>query len=778
MDQTNFDRLGSAIVELGNNLATTESDIAAMGMNLAAAGKQVGMTEPQILGFAGALSSVGLEAQAGGTAFSKLMLNMQASVQTGNKNLQKFAKVANMSVGNFKELFAKDASGAIATFLKGLGELDNKAVVLEEMGITETKLRDALLRASEANELFINSQNMATEAWEENTALTNEASQKYETMASKLQILKNRVVDVGISFGELLMPAIQGIIESLGGAVEWALNLDEGTKNLIIRVGLLVAAIGPVLLATAKVIKAVTSIIKVVKLLKVAFAVLPGPVGIAIAAVAALAVGLNRYKKAQEKAREATLNFSKDLKEARENFEKVNDSVYNTRELTREYRELEAKLDDMAGSAEETAIAKGRMKDIEKELMDMHPGVLSRYDEENEKLSEQFGLLDDINDLEIERARATYEREHREAAEALPDAMALYHTLGEKKAGIEATRTMSEGLAPQLYEIQIEWELADLSLSKGSDEWLRETDRIKETLRGLTSEVWDIPVEFDNAKDLQGFVKELNDIADRRTEMIVETEEEMAAALENIQEFYDSGIALVEEDLGGTLQDLAERLTDFNSQLQELEDNGLGDSDRAVELRGEMARLEPQVLEAAARIRDFGLTVEKVPEVKTIDVAQATKDIDGFKKQLDNIPPSKTVRLIVAKSGGNLPGFATGGIITKPTLATFAEEGPEAAIPLDGSANAKSLWLKAGEILGMMNTRPAMASIDGLIGGGGNITNNASKESYVIEYSPTVIVQGNASERDIERALVPSKKAVERIFYDILAREKRLSFSG
>ena len=83
MSQEDFDRLGATIVDLGNNLATTEKEIVDMSMRIAGAGAQVGMTEAEIMSFSGALSSVGIEAEAGGSAFSTLISNMSLAVQQG-----------------------------------------------------------------------------------------------------------------------------------------------------------------------------------------------------------------------------------------------------------------------------------------------------------------------------------------------------------------------------------------------------------------------------------------------------------------------------------------------------------------------------------------------------------------------------------------------------------------------------------------------------------------------------------------------------------------------
>ena len=105
MPQDKFDELGSTVVALGNNMATTEADIVSMGMRLAGAGEQVGMNEADIMGLSAALSSVGIEAEMGGSAMSKVMINMQLAVETGNESLKSFAHVAGMSADEFARAY-------------------------------------------------------------------------------------------------------------------------------------------------------------------------------------------------------------------------------------------------------------------------------------------------------------------------------------------------------------------------------------------------------------------------------------------------------------------------------------------------------------------------------------------------------------------------------------------------------------------------------------------------------------------------------------------------
>ena len=265
MSQSDFDKLGSVIVALGNNFATTESEIAQMGMNLASAGTQVGMSQSEIMSLATALSSVGLEAQAGGTAFSKVMVNMQLAVEKGGDELKDFAKVAGMSTSEFSKLFKEDAASAILEFISGLsktGTTGKSAIkILDDMGITETRLRDSLLRSANASNIFKDALKLGNTAWTENNALTEEANKRYQTTESRIKIIKNTLNDLAITIGNLILPYIQKFLDKIKVVLNWINNLNPSIQKIILVIGGVVAALGPALLIIGKLATSISSII-------------------------------------------------------------------------------------------------------------------------------------------------------------------------------------------------------------------------------------------------------------------------------------------------------------------------------------------------------------------------------------------------------------------------------------------------------------------------------------------------------------------------------------
>ncbi len=272
LPQTEFQRLGSVIVELGNNMATTEAEIVEFGLRIAGAGKQVGLSEAQILAFGAALSSVGLNAEAGGTAISRVFLEMQKSVAEGGSELEKFAKVAGVGIRDFKELFERDAAGAMVKFVEGLNRIKveggNVTGVLADLGFGNIRVRDALLRASGAGDLLRQSLKLGTEEWKTNTALTKEAELRYRTTASQLAIMKNQLTRIAIEIGSVLLPILTRFIAQAQPVIDialgWARAFGEASpavQTTVLVIAGLAAALGPALIIIGQVTIAVTAMI-------------------------------------------------------------------------------------------------------------------------------------------------------------------------------------------------------------------------------------------------------------------------------------------------------------------------------------------------------------------------------------------------------------------------------------------------------------------------------------------------------------------------------------
>jgi len=238
--QDRVSNLGSTLVELGNHFATTERDILDMGKNLAGAGRQIGLSESAVLGIATALSSVGIEAEKGGSAFSKVMIKMALAVDSmdtsAGSKLSEFAGVAGMTAESFANMFKSHPEQAIAAFVEGLGTASEKGEtaigILQEMGIKEVRLRDTLLRAGGAYKLFNEAVNMGNKAFKENTALQHEFNIFNETTASKLERAKNKMTDLAIEAGGKLLPVIADLLGKSGYVVDGIKGLIEGFSNL------------------------------------------------------------------------------------------------------------------------------------------------------------------------------------------------------------------------------------------------------------------------------------------------------------------------------------------------------------------------------------------------------------------------------------------------------------------------------------------------------------------------------------------------------------------
>lgn len=220
-----YERLGSTIVALGNNFATSESEITNMASRLAAAGELAGLTEAQIMGLAAAMSSVGIEAEAGGTAMTQTLTAMEKAVTSGGDKLEDFAQIAGMSSEEFAKAWREDPITAIQEFITGLGQLDSQGEsatqILEELGLSGIRQSNMLKSLALASETLTGALAAADQAWRENNELAETAAAKYDTTEAKMQMAANAANNLKIAVGDALAPALADISEAGTAAFGW-----------------------------------------------------------------------------------------------------------------------------------------------------------------------------------------------------------------------------------------------------------------------------------------------------------------------------------------------------------------------------------------------------------------------------------------------------------------------------------------------------------------------------------------------------------------------------
>ena len=240
-----FDELGSVLVDLGNKGASTESQILDFALRIAGAGKIAGLTEANVFAIGSAMASVGVEAEAGGTAVQKVLLGMTEAAATGGDDLGTFARVAGVTADEFATMWERDAGEAFTRFVEGLGRSGTDAFgILDELGLKDQRLIRSFLSLAGAGDLMRQNLDNANSALEENVALGREAQLRFETMESKLQLLKSAFVELGIGLGEVLLPILTPLVEGVTDMVSWFSQLPEPVQTAGVVVAGLASALG------------------------------------------------------------------------------------------------------------------------------------------------------------------------------------------------------------------------------------------------------------------------------------------------------------------------------------------------------------------------------------------------------------------------------------------------------------------------------------------------------------------------------------------------------
>lgn len=576
MSADNYDRLGAVIVDLGNNFATTESEITQMGTRLASGGKLAGLTEPQIMALAAAMSSVGIEAEAGGTAMTQTLNAIEKAVATGEDSLQSFADVAGMSADSFAEMWNTDALGALTAFIRGLGNLDEQGesavLVLEDLGLTGIRQSNMLKSLALAADQMDSAVQTANTAWDENIALTNEANKRYATTQSKLDMMQNAYNNLKVAVGDAFTPALRDAYDAGTDVLNVLGEFVQENPALVKGVVTFTGVVGGATVA----LTAYAAISKVIKALDIAttFGGMAGPIMLGVTAVAALAGGIvamadaaeDRAAPSVKELTEAARDMNEALADAKSGFDDSVSSTMATATVAEQYIDRLKELDSVG---EKTTAQQQEYHGILMKLVETIPELSSYIDLENDSIDGGTAALEANTDAWVENARAqAYQNELSEIYAKYADveierAKRRAELTDAEEAAHEATQAYNEALAKQntLYA----------EAQKKADAYYEETGILRDAEYFLGDEINAVNDEVTDANI--AWIEAATHVANLK-EAIEEDNNVLSAADEEIQAVTDAYESLTEatDDSTEATENASRGQTELNTEISSVKE--------------------------------------------------------------------------------------------------------------------------------------------------------------------------------------------------------------
>lgn len=198
----------------------------------------------------GLMANSGIKASQAGTSLRSIMNNLAGEVTFAGKNIGEVTIATSNADGSMRSL--NDILADCRVAFSGLTESEKAANAESLVGKNAMSGFLALMNSGEED---INKLRGAIENCDGSAESMAETMQ--DNLNGQLTILKSQLEELAISFGDLLMPTIRKIVSAVQGFVDKLNSMDDSTRETILKVAALAAAIGPLLIVLGKTISTV-----------------------------------------------------------------------------------------------------------------------------------------------------------------------------------------------------------------------------------------------------------------------------------------------------------------------------------------------------------------------------------------------------------------------------------------------------------------------------------------------------------------------------------------
>jgi hypothetical protein len=210
-------------------------------------------------------------------------------------------------LASFNNVAADVPLQAIQSALAGMSRpLRQFGVDVSQSRLELLALEEGLISAGEEMSNNARAQAIMIAVQRDSSDAMGDAARTADSAANQLRFLRRDVMDLAQGIGDILVPAVIPFVRHLRDAVNVFRDIDPQIQRIIVGVGALAAAIGPLLLVLGTMIRSMA-----------ALAVLVNPAGAIIVGLAAIATLLaGRYIRAKSEATRQTNEFEESLARA------------------------------------------------------------------------------------------------------------------------------------------------------------------------------------------------------------------------------------------------------------------------------------------------------------------------------------------------------------------------------------------------------------------------------------------------------------------------------
>ena len=213
---------GSAINEVSQNSSAQAGYLVDFTARVAGFGKQLGLTQAEIMGFGAVMDENLLRDEMAATAFGNMLTKMQTDTE-------KFARIAGMDVKVFANLLNNNANAAILALADNLKKADpqNMMKMLDDMGLDGSRAVGVLSTLADKIDDVRDRQELATKAYKEAKSVEDEYNRMNETVEAQIEKGKKAFHEISVELGEKLLPIVKYTI-NFGSAGVKLLNTLVG----------------------------------------------------------------------------------------------------------------------------------------------------------------------------------------------------------------------------------------------------------------------------------------------------------------------------------------------------------------------------------------------------------------------------------------------------------------------------------------------------------------------------------------------------------------------